>query len=81
MPSRLRSLLRPHFMPPAGERGTAPATRCCYYDLPDGKVWCTLLNKLGDGLLGCHNGSALRMISKVNGRYGARVRGSKTLKK
>ncbi len=66
-PSRLRSLLRPHFPPPAGEGGAAPAARCCYYDRPDVEVRCALLNELGDGLLERHDGSALRMISKANG--------------
>ncbi len=30
------------------------------------EVRCTLLKELGDGLLGRHNGSTLRMISKAN---------------
>jgi hypothetical protein len=72
-PSRLRSLLWPHFPPPAGERGATPAARCCYYDLPDVEVRCALLNKLGNGLLGRHDGSALRMISKANGSADALV--------
>jgi hypothetical protein len=66
-PSRLRSLPRPHFPPTVGERGAAPVARCCYEDLPDVEVRCTLLNELGDGLLGRHDGSALRMLSKADG--------------
>jgi hypothetical protein len=75
MPSRLHSLLQRHFLPPrAEEGGTAPASRpCCYYDLLDVEVWCTLLNELGDGLLDRHDGSALHMISKVNGSANALV--------
>jgi hypothetical protein len=66
--ARLCSLLRLHFLPPAGEGDAAPAARCCYCNLPDVEVWCALLNKLSNGLLGRHNGSALlRMISKAKG--------------
>ncbi len=66
-------MLRPHFPPPARERGATLATRCCYYDLLDGEVRCVLLNKLGDGLLGRHDGSPLRMISKVDDSTNALV--------
>jgi hypothetical protein len=37
------------------------------------EVRCTPLNKLGDGLLDRHDGSALRMISKANGSADALV--------
>ncbi len=36
-------------------------------------VRCVLLNKLGNDLLGYHNGSAQRMISKANGSANALV--------
>jgi hypothetical protein len=38
------------------------------------EVRCVLLNKLGDGLLGCHNISAMCMISKANGSADALVK-------
>ncbi len=57
-----------------GGGGATPASRpCCYYNLPDMEVRCALLNKLGNGLLDRHDGSALRMISKANGSADALV--------
>jgi hypothetical protein len=37
------------------------------------EVWCALLNKLGNGLLGRHDSSALHMISKAKGSANALV--------
>ena len=73
-PSRLRSLLRPHFpSPTTGEEDVAAAVGGRYYDLPNVEVRCALLNELGRGLLDRHDGSALRMISKANGSADALV--------
>ncbi len=73
MALRLHSLLRPQFPPQVGERGATPPARCCYYDLLDMEVRCMLLNKLGNGLLRRHDGSALCMISKANSSTNALV--------
>jgi len=76
-PSRLRSLLRPHFPSPTTtgeeEEDVAAAVGGRYYDLPNVEVRCALLNELGGGLLDRHDGSALRMISKANGSADALV--------
>jgi hypothetical protein len=64
-PTKLCSLLKPHFPSPHD---------VIVYNLPNIEVRCKLLNELGRGLLKQHDGSALRMISKANGSADALVR-------
>lgn len=63
-PTKLCSLLQPHFPSPTAPDSSHEVT---VYNLPNVDVRCKLLNELGRGLLKHHDGSALRMISKANG--------------
>ena len=69
-PTKLCSLLQPHFPSPTAPDSSHEVT---VYNLPNVDVRCKLLNELGRGLLKHHDGSALRMISKANGSADALV--------